>query len=173
MRASPSSTPVPWCSCARGSFDAWPGRACWAARGVDLERGPVLLGSVGLVCDGWVGVSVRLVVILIAALWGVAAVLAFARTSDKPLDARLTAAYFLLWPVLAVVLFLNEPVPLWLGVPVLFGFLPWFLSGPHLWAVLRDPSMTRPDEIIGIPKAYWFWGGIGTVLLGLIFNRYA
>lgn len=116
---------------------------------------------------------VRLVVILIAALWGIAAVIAFTRTADKSLDARLTATYFLLWPVLAVALFLNEPVPLWLGVPALFGFLPWLLSGPHLWAILRDPSQTRPDELIGIPKAYWLWGAIGSVLLGLIFNRYA
>lgn len=119
------------------------------------------------------GVAVRLVVTFIAALWGVAAVVAFARTADKSQDARLTAAYILLWPVLAVALFLNEPVPLWLGVPVLFAFLPWLLAGPHLSAILRDPSQTRPDELIGIPKAYWFWGGIGAVLLGLIFNRYA
>lgn len=115
----------------------------------------------------------RFVVILIAALWGAAAVLAFARTADKSLDARLTAAYILLWPALAVGLFLNEPVPLWLGVPTLFGFLPWLLAGPHLSAILRDPFQSRPGEIIGIPKAYWFWGGIGSVLLGLVFNRYA
>ena len=115
----------------------------------------------------------RLVIILIAALWGAAAVLAFARTLDKSTDARLTAAYILLWPALAVGLFLNEPVPLWLGVPTMFGFLPWLLAGPHLWAVLKDPSRSRPDEIIGIPRAYWFWGGIASVLLGLVFNRYA
>ncbi|MGE5155277.1 MAG: hypothetical protein ACM3ST_14855 [Bdellovibrio bacteriovorus] len=115
----------------------------------------------------------RLVIVLIAALWGIAAVLAFARTADKSLDARLTAAYILLWPVLAVALFLNEPVPLWLGVPTLFGFLPWLLAGPHLAAILRDPSLTRPDEIIGIPKAYWLWGSMGSVLLGLVFNGYA
>jgi hypothetical protein len=47
------------------------------------------------------------------------------------------------------------------------------LAGPHLWAILKDPSQSRPDEIIGIPKSYWFWGGIGSVLLGLVFNRYA
>jgi hypothetical protein len=116
---------------------------------------------------------VRLVIILIAALWGVAAVLAFARTVDKSPDARLTAAYILLWPALAVALFWHEPVPLWLGVPTLFGFLPWLMAGPHLWAILRDPSQTRPGEIIGIPRAYWLWGGIGSVLLGLVFNRYA
>lgn len=110
--------------------------------------------------------------ILIVGLWGVAALMALVRTADASLDARLSAAYFLLWPALAVILFLNDPVPLWLGVPVLFGFLPWFLSGPHLWAVLRDPSQTRVDEIIGIPKAYWFWGGISAFLLGLIFNHY-
>lgn len=115
----------------------------------------------------------RLVIILIAALWGTAAVLAFAGTRDRSTDARLTAAYILLWPALAVGLFLNEPVPLWLGVPTFFGFLPWFLAGPHLWAILKDPSQSRPDEIIGIPKSYWFWGGIGSVLLGLVFNRYA
>jgi hypothetical protein len=115
----------------------------------------------------------RLVIIVIAAVWGAAAVMAFAHTADKSVDARLTAAYILLWPVFAVGLFLNEPVPLWLGVPTLFGFLPWLLAGPHLWAIFRHPSQSRPDEIIGIPKAYWFWGGIGSVLLGLVFNGYA
>lgn len=115
----------------------------------------------------------RLVIILIAALWGIAAVVAFVRTADKSTDARLTAAYILLWPVLAVVLYLNEPVPLWLAVPTVFGFLPWFLAGPHLPAILKDPSQSRPDELIGIPRSYWFWGGIGSVLLGLVFNRYA
>jgi hypothetical protein len=116
---------------------------------------------------------VRLVLILIAAAWGVAAVLAFARTMDKSLDARLTAAYILGWPVLAVTLLLKAPVPLVIAVPVVFGFLPWFLAGPHLWAVLKDPSQSRPDEIIGIPKAYWIWGGIGSVLLGLVFSGFA
>lgn len=115
----------------------------------------------------------RLVIILAAALWGIMAVLAFAGTADKSADARLSAAYILLWPVLAIGLFLNEPVPLWLAVPTLFGFLPWFLAGPHLWAILKDPSQSRPDEIIGIPRAYWYWGGIGSVLLGLVFNGYA
>jgi hypothetical protein len=115
----------------------------------------------------------RLVIILIAALWGAGAVLAFVRTANKSLDARLTAAYILLWPALAVILFLNEPVPLWLGVPTIFGFLPWLLAGPHLSAIVRRPTLSRPGEIIGIPRAYWFWGGIGSVLLGLVFNRYA
>lgn len=111
--------------------------------------------------------------ILIAGLWGVAALLAFAGTADKSPDARLTAAYLLLWPVLAVAALLNAPIPLWLGVPIFFGFLPWFLAGPHLWAILKDPSQSRPEELIGIPRSYWFWGGIGSVLLGLVFNRYA
>lgn len=115
----------------------------------------------------------RLVLILIAALWGVAAVLAFVRTADKSNDARLTAAYILFWPVLAVGLYLNAPVPLWLAVPTLFGFLPWFLAGPHLSAILKDPLCSRPGEIIGIPKAYWYWGGIGSVLLGLVFSPFA
>ena len=115
----------------------------------------------------------RLILILIAGAWGMLAVLAFARTLDKSWDARLTAGYILLWPLLAVTLVLSAPVPLWLAVPVVFGFLPWFLAGPHLWAVLRDPSQSRPDELIGIPRGYWLWGGIGSVLLGLIFNGYA
>jgi len=115
----------------------------------------------------------RLVVIAIAALWGIAAVVAFVRTADRSMDARLTAAYIVLWPVLAVALYLSEPVPLWLAVPAVFGFLPWFLAGPHLSAILRDPSQSRPDELIGIPNAYWIWGGIGSVLLGFVFNRYA
>ena len=112
----------------------------------------------------------RFVIILIAAAWGVAAVIAFARTMDKSWDARLTAAYILAWPVLAVTLLLQAPVPLLIAVPVVFGFLPWFLAGPHLWAVLKDPSQSRPDEIIGIPKADWSWGGIGSLLLGLRFS---
>ena len=115
----------------------------------------------------------RLMIIAIAVLWGLGAVLAYARTADKSMDARLTAAYILLWPVLAVALYLNEPVPLWLAVPTVFGFIPWFLAGPHLSAILKDPSRSRPDELIGIPRAYWYWGGISSVLLGLVFNRYA
>jgi len=115
----------------------------------------------------------RLAIIVLVALWGIGAVVAFARTLDKPLDAKLTAAYFLLWPAVAVVLYLNEPVPLWIAVPVMFGFLPWFMSGPHLWSILEDPSRIRPDEIIGIPKDYWIWGGIGSILLGIVFGGYA
>ena len=115
----------------------------------------------------------RFVIILIAAAWGVAAVIAFAKTMDKSWDARLTAAYILAWPALAVAMLLSAPVPLWLAVPVVFGFLPWFLAGPHLWAVLKDPAQSRPDEIIGIPRPYWIWGGIGSLLLGLLFNGYA
>lgn len=112
----------------------------------------------------------RIVLIVIAALWGAAAVVAFVQTSDKTPDARLTAAYFILWPMVAVTLILNEPVPLWIAVPAVFGFIPWFLSGPHLWSILKDPSQSRSDEIIGIPRAYWIWGGLGSVLLGILFD---
>jgi hypothetical protein len=115
----------------------------------------------------------RLVLILISAAWGVAAVLALAASKHRTRDARLTAAYILLWPVLAVALVLQASAPLWLSVPVVFGFVPWFLAGPHLWMILKDPSRTRPDEWIGIPKDYWLWGGGGSVLLGLLFAGYA
>ncbi len=111
----------------------------------------------------------RLLIVAAAAIWGVVSVLAFARTRDKTADAKLSAAYILFYPALAVATFLNAPVPLWLGVPVVFGFLPWFLAGPHLWKVLRDPGASRPDELIGIPRSYWAWGGLGALLLGLVF----
>jgi hypothetical protein len=112
----------------------------------------------------------RLVVILIAALWGVGAVAAFVRTREKTLDAKLTAAFIFLWPALAVILLLNEPVPMLIAVPTMFGFIPWLMAGPHLWAVLQDPSRSRPDEIMGIPRAYWGWGGLASVLLGILFS---
>jgi hypothetical protein len=115
----------------------------------------------------------RIVLILIVATWGIIALLAFAATVHKSLDAKLTAAYLLGWPVLAIALVLNEPVPLWLAVPVMFGFLPWFLAGPHLYQIVRDPSRSQPDELIGIPLAYWKWGGLGAILLGILFNGYA
>ncbi|MBK1646035.1 hypothetical protein CKO25_15530 [Thiocapsa imhoffii] len=112
----------------------------------------------------------RILLILIVAVWGLIALLGFVTTANKSLDAKLTAIYLIVWPILAVALFLNEPVPLWLAVPTFFGFLPWFLAGPHLYEIIRDPSRTRPDELIGIPRAYWKWGGIAAVLLGLLFN---
>jgi len=112
----------------------------------------------------------RLVIILIAALWGIGAVAAFVRTRDKSPDARLTAAYILLWPVLVIILLLNEPVPMWIAVPAMFGFIPWLMAGPHLWQILQDPAQARPDEIMGIPRPYWAWGGLGAVLLGIIFS---
>jgi hypothetical protein len=112
----------------------------------------------------------RLIIILIAALWGIAAVLVFVRTRDKTPDAKLTAAYILLWPALVVTLLLNEPVPMWIAVPVMFGFIPWLMAGPHLWAILKDRAVYRSDELMGIPKAYWTWGGLGAVLLGILFS---
>jgi hypothetical protein len=112
----------------------------------------------------------RLVLIVIAALWGVAAVMAFAKTREKSADAKLTAAYIVLWPALVVVLLINEPVPMWIAVPTMFGFIPWFMAGPHLWGILKDPARSRPDEIMGIPKPYWTWGGLGAVLLGILFS---
>jgi hypothetical protein len=112
----------------------------------------------------------RLVIILIAAVWGITAVMAFAKTREKSADARMTAAYILLWPVLVVTLLLNEPVPMWIAVPAMFGFIPWLMAGPHLWEISRDASKSLPSEIIGIPKLYWYWGGIGAVLLGILFS---
>ena len=112
----------------------------------------------------------RVAVVIIAALWGIAGVLALAKTQGSPLDARLTAAYILLWPVLAVILLLNDPVPQWLAVPTVFGFIPWLMAGPHLWAVLKDPSQIRPDELIGIPTLYWGWGGLAAIALGVVFG---
>ncbi|UHD17073.1 hypothetical protein [Thiocapsa bogorovii] len=114
----------------------------------------------------------RIVLILIVASWGIVALLTFATTSQKSLDAKLTAGYLVLLPVLAVALFLNEPVPLWLAVPTFFGFLPWFMAAPHLYEILKDPTRSRPDEIVGIPRAYWKWGGIGAILLGIVFDGF-
>jgi hypothetical protein len=113
---------------------------------------------------------VRLVVILLAALWGIGSVLAFVKTRERTLDAKLTAAFILLWPALVVILLVNEPVPMFLAVPTMFGFIPWLMAGPHLWQVLQDPLQTRPDEVMGIPKAYWVWGGLGSVILGILFS---
>ena len=115
----------------------------------------------------------RLVVILIAIFWGVSAVWAFVWSASKSRDAKQTAAYILLWPLAAVILLLNEPVPLWLSVPVIFGFVPWLLAGPHLSAILKDPYASKPSEVIGIPRGYWTWGGLASVLLGLLFDHYA
>ena len=112
----------------------------------------------------------RLVIILSAALWGIGAVFAFARTREKSADARLTAGYILLWPAMLAILLINEPVPMWIAVPTMFGFIPWLMAGPHLWAILRDPSRSQPDELMGIPRAYWTWGGLAAILLGVIFN---
>jgi hypothetical protein len=112
----------------------------------------------------------RVVIILIAALWGVAAVAAFVKTREKTRDAKLTAAFILGWPALVVVLLLNEPVPMLIAVPAMFAFIPWLMAGPHLWAILKDPSRSRSDEIMGIPRAYWAWGGLGAVLLGIAFS---
>ena len=112
----------------------------------------------------------RLVIILIAALWGAGAVMAFVKTGEKSPDAKLTAAYVVLWPALVVILLLNEPVPMWIAVPAMFGFIPWLMAGPHLWEVLQNQGKSRPDEIMGIPKVYWRWGGLGAVLLGIIFS---
>ncbi len=112
----------------------------------------------------------RIVIILLAALWGILSVLAFAVTRKHTRDARFTAAYIVLYPVLAVVLFLNDPVPLWLAVPAAFGFVPWLMAGSHLWRSLKDPAAVREDELMGIPRAYWLWGGAGAIALGILFN---
>jgi hypothetical protein len=113
---------------------------------------------------------VRLVIVLVAALWGICSVLVFATTRNKSPDAKLTAAYILLWPALAVILILNEPVPMWIAVPAMFGFIPWLMAGPHLWSILRDTAVYRPNEVMGIPRAYWTWGGLGAILLGIVFS---
>ena len=97
---------------------------------------------------------IRLIIIVISAAWGIGAVAAFVVTADKSLDAKLTAAYFGLWPALALTLIINQPVPLWLAVPVTFGFIPWFLSGPHLWSIMKAPERSRADELVGIPLGY-------------------
>ena len=112
----------------------------------------------------------RFVLIGLAGVWGLVAILAFLKTHDKTTDAKLTAGYFLFWPVLMFLTYINQPLPLWVSVPVFFGFIPWFLSGPHLWAVLQDPTASKPGEWVGIPSGYWKWGGIGAVLLGVLFN---
>jgi hypothetical protein len=113
---------------------------------------------------------VRIALILIAALWGIAGVLALARTRDKPLDARLTAGFILAYPVLVVVLLLNAPVPLWVSVPAVFGFIPWLMAGLHLRRLLGDPGSVRADELICISKVHWLWGGLSALLLGLLFG---
>ena len=115
-------------------------------------------------------VTMRVAIILIAALWGIAAVVALVRTRERPWDAKLTAAYILGYPVLVIALLLGQPVPMWIGVPAVFGFIPWLMAGPHLWRILRDPAQIKADEVIGIPRAYWFWGGLSAFALGIVFG---
>ena len=110
----------------------------------------------------------RLVLIALAGLWAIGALIAFLQTREKPLDARLTAAYLVAWPALLVMMYINQPVALWVSVPIFFGFIPWFLAGPHLWGILKDPSRIKPGEVIGIPIGYWKWGGLSAVLLGVL-----
>lgn len=110
----------------------------------------------------------RLILILLSALWAVGAIFAFVTTREKTSDARLTTAYLILWPAALVLTYLNSPLPLWVMVPVMFGFIPWFLAGPHLWGILKDPSRTRADELVGVPVAYWKWGGAAALVLGLL-----
>lgn len=112
----------------------------------------------------------RILIVTLAALWGLAAVGAFLLAREMPTDAKLTAAYILGYPALVIWLFLNEPAPMWVAVPAMFGLVPWILAGPHLWALVHDPTAARPDEVMGIPRAYWLWGGIGSVLLGVLFS---
>jgi hypothetical protein len=112
----------------------------------------------------------RLILIAIATLWAAGAVIAFVQLREKSLDAKLTAGYLILWPAALVLVYISQPVPLWVSLPVMFGFIPWFLAGPHLWQVLRDPASSKPDELVGIPIAYWKWGSIAAVLLGLLFG---
>lgn len=112
----------------------------------------------------------RLILVLIAGLWGIGAVLLFAKAQETSADARLTASFIILWPVLVVILLLNEPVPMWIAVPAMFGFIPWLLAGPHLWGLLKGTKVPRPDEVMGIPKGYWLWGGLSAVALGILFT---
>ncbi len=111
---------------------------------------------------------IRLVLIVILVAWGSGIVLAIVHLRDKGLDAGLTAAYLLLWPAAAVLLYLNEPVPMWLALPAGLGLAPWLKAWPHLKAVLEDPASSRPGRLIGIPKAYWLWGGGLALLLGIV-----
>jgi len=110
----------------------------------------------------------RLLLILIAAVWGSGAVLAVIYTQGKGLDAHLSAAYLLLWPVVSLMLYFNDPVPLWLVIPATLGAIPWLLSGPHLWAIFNDPAAARPGQTIGLPNRYWLWGSLAAVAAGIV-----
>jgi hypothetical protein len=115
----------------------------------------------------------RFILLLIALSWGMFAVWGFIRSPIRSPDAKFTAAFIVAWPILATTLVLNQPAPLWLSVPIMFGFLPWLMAGPHLSAITRDPAASQPGEFIGIPRGYWTWGGAGALLLGILFNGYA
>lgn len=112
----------------------------------------------------------RVAIVLIAAVWGIVAVIGLVLARHRSTDAKFTAVYILAYPALVVALFLNEPVAMWLAVPVVFGFIPWLMAGPHLWQILKDPSRESADEFIGIPRAYWLWGGGAALGLGFLFS---
>jgi len=114
----------------------------------------------------------RLLLILIVAVWGSGAVLAVVYTQGKGLDAHLSAAYLLLWPVAALILYFNDPAPLWLVVPATLGLIPWLLSGPHLWAIFQDPARSQPGRTIGVPNRYWLWSGVAAVVVGLVLEAF-
>jgi len=112
--------------------------------------------------------TMRLLLILILAVWGSGALIATVYTQGKGRDANLTAAYLFSWPVLALVLYFNDPAPLWLVVPASLGLVPWLISGPHLWAVFKDPAASRPGRTIGIPNRFWLWGSLAAFAIGIV-----
>ncbi|AHF04490.1 hypothetical protein MARPU_12020 [Marichromatium purpuratum 984] len=111
----------------------------------------------------------RLIIIAIVSGWVLVALALAVRVRVCDLEARLSAAYFVFWPVAAISLLLQAPVPGVIALPALLGFLPWFLSGPYLWARLRRGAPAMPEAFIGIAFRVWGWGILLSMLLGLFF----
>ncbi|NKN31725.1 hypothetical protein [Marichromatium bheemlicum] len=111
----------------------------------------------------------RLIIIAIVAGWALVALALAWRVRAHDVEARVSAAYFVLWPMAAVSLLLQAPVPGVIALPMTLGFLPWFLAGPHLWGRLRRGVPAAPATFIGLSHRVWGWGILLSMLLGLFF----
>ncbi len=94
----------------------------------------------------------------------------FSTAKEKTIDAKQTAAFIIIYPIILNVMMNNIPVELWIAIPVVFAGIPWLFAGIHLSQVADDPSITTDDEFVGLPKKVWGWGGVAAFIMGIAFN---
>lgn len=104
--------------------------------------------------------------------WAIFSILGLYGVSRRCWWVRLTVAYLAAYPGYVLYLLLQEPNPLWLVGPAVFGAYPLMTGTIQLFRLARSTHEAKATSVAGISSGLWIFGLLGSTVVGYIAEIY-